>query len=188
MVGVFVVDGGNATGLAWGIFDDQARTTEAAMLGRLYSGSDTINRRVIRNKVRLVEDPHSDSQQILAIYRRFLLFKSECVHQHHMHADTIHLVIEDFILLPGPHAGGKDGVASARIGWGVVGVQIGMAEEYKRTRRHLHVSEPIFQAPSCMAYASDEKLKKWGIWEETRGDHERAAWKHIAYFLNKRIR
>jgi hypothetical protein len=174
MRAIFAVDGGNATGLAWGIFDDQAGSVEAALASNHASGSMTINHRVRRNGKMMVVNPHDDYQQIVKIATQFLAFRREAIANGCSVADEIELVVEDFILMPGAHAGGKDGVASVRIAWGLAGY---LLDEH----------QVIWQAPSLMSYATDERLKRWGIWVPGR-DHERAAWKHIAARLNKIIR
>jgi len=195
---IFAVDGGNATGLAWGIFDDKARSVEEAIQNRLHAGSATINRRVKRDRqtcymapdVRepLVErfigqTPLEDMAQVIMVYLMFFKFKRHAVRVGRMDPDSVDLILEDFILLPGAHAGGKDGVASVRIAWGVAGYQEGVAAEYARRRKQLHISEPIWQAPSVMGRVKDHHLKSYGVWIPGR-DHERAAWRHIAFRLN----
>ncbi len=196
MKAIFAIDGGNATGLAWGIFDDKARSVEEAFQTRLHDGSATINHKVKRDRkwhyvnthTGVIEPaPYSDMMQVHAIYTMFLIFKRFAVRDCCMNAEDVELVIEDFILLPGPHAGGKDGVASVRIAWGLAGFQEGVAAEYGRRHRSLHISEPIWQPPSAQGKYSDDHLRRWGIWIPGR-DHERSALKHIAFRLNKLLK
>jgi hypothetical protein len=184
MRAIFAVDGGNATGLAWGIFDDRARSVEEAVKNRLHSGSMTINHRVRRNGKMVVEDPHDDMQQIARIMKEFILFKRKAVNECRLNPEWVDLVIEDFILMPGQHSGGRDGVASVRIAWGLTGLQMGMWTEYARRHKHFHVSEPIWQPPSVMGRVKDDHLRRYGVWVPGR-DHERAAWRHICFRLNQ---
>lgn len=196
MRAIFSVDGGNATGLAWGIFDETSKSVEAAIAGRLHAGSATLNHKVTRDRKKhyvnthtgaVHVDPLEDMAQVTAIYKMFTRFKTFAVRYCLMDPADVELVLEDFILMPGSHSGGKDGVASIRIAWGVVGYQAGVAAEYAHRHRNLHISNPIWQPPSAMSYATDERLKRWGIWIPGR-DHERAAWRHIAFRLNKLIK
>lgn len=188
MRGIFAIDGGNATGLAWGVFDEQAKSLAAA-IDPEETGSYTINRYTKRKgEARVYPDGLlSDQEQGAEIIARFMKFKSDCVHGRGLQPGQVDLIIEDFILLPGQHAGGRDGVASVRIAWLVAGWQLGMATEYARRHKKLHVSHPIWQTPSVMGKVKDDQLKRLGLWIPGR-DHERAAMKHIVARLDKLIK
>lgn len=185
MRAIFAVDGGNATGIAWGVFDDRAGSVSEAFASRLHFGSATLNRKVTRNKKRVTEFDHMpDHIQVETIYEMFRSFKRECFNDHGIPLDDIDLVIEDFILLPGPHAGGKDGVASVRIAWGIVGYQMGIANELSRRFKNYHITPITWQTPSEQGRVSDAQLKKYGIWVPGR-DHENTCRRHIAVRLGK---
>lgn len=198
MRAIFAIDGGNATGLAWGIFDDKARSVEEAFKSQLHADAATINHRLKRKRKTMYQHhtqanvepqlaPLSDEEQIALIYKGFAGFKRFAVNTCRLDPSDVELIIEDFILLPGQHAGGRDGVASIRIAWGVAGYQMGISAEYERRHRQLHVSEPIWQPPSAQGKYSDDLLRRWGIWIPGR-EHERSALKHIAYRLNKLLK
>lgn len=196
MRAIFTVDGGNATGIAWGIYDDQCGSVAEALASRRASGSATLNRRYVANKTKMFETktfdpnlvicgntPFMDHTQVQMIYTAFTAFKRECYYGHEIELDNIDLVLEDFILLPGPHAGGKDGVASVRITWGIVGYQMGVANEFSRRHRNYHITPITWQTPSQQGRITDEWLRKNGVWVKGR-DHENTAVKHIVVRLN----
>jgi hypothetical protein len=183
MRAIFAVDGGNATGLAWGVFDDTCDSVAEALASRRSYGSTTTNRKITRGGKRVYEDEFlEDHLQIEAIYTMFTVFKRECYKQD-IPLDNIDLVLEDFILLPGAHAGGKDGVASVRITWGIVGYQMGIANEFSRRHKQYHITPVTWQQPGQMGRIQDDYLRRNGIWVPGR-DHENTAIKHIVVRLN----
>ena len=171
MRGIFAVDGGNATGLAWGIFEERSATLAEAVESAQYTGSTTLNRKVRRAGKTVIDGDHlSDEEQVKVIYVNWMAFKQICFRNK---VFTTEMVIEDFILLPGAHAGGKDGVASARIGWGIRGYLLGRKDH----------SEVIWQPPSAMGKYKDDKLRELGVWRPGR-EHENACWKHVLARVN----
>lgn len=184
MRAIFAVDGGNATGIAMGLFDDSLGSVKEAIASRSHLRSFTINRKMKRNGKTVIDGEHlEDHIQVEAIYAEFMRFKRMCYNDKLCELDEIDLVIEDFILLPGMHAGGKDGVASVRIAWGIVGYQMGISGEWAKRHRHYHITPIIWQPPSVMGRITDDYLRIHGLWVPGR-DHERAAIKHIVARLN----
>jgi hypothetical protein len=182
MRAIFAVDGGNASGLAWGVFDDRCGSVTEALASRRNFGSTTLNRKITRNRKRVYESEFTpDHIQVETIYTQFTRFKREC-HNDKIPLDDIDLVLEDFILLPGTHAGGKDGVSSVRITWGIVGYQMGVSNEFSRRHRHYHITPITWQSPSQKGRVTDDYLRKNGIWVPGR-DHENDAWRHIVVRL-----
>jgi len=173
-LGIFAVDGGNATGLAWGIYDLHAKSVPEALSSREESGSVTTNRKIKRGGKTVVEGGQiSDLDQIITIFMIFKEFRKLC----EAHGAPCDLVVEDFILLPGSHAGGKDGVASVRIAWGLQGLVAGRMPK----------QEIVWQTPSQQGGVEDEYLRRHGVWIPGR-DHERTCVKHIVVRLNKVLR
>lgn len=167
---IFAVDGGNATGSAWGIFDLESSSVKEAFETMRGHGSRTFNHRVRRKGKMVVENPMTDEEQIAQLREEIsnFIYEANC--------DT-DVIVEDFILLPGAHSGGKDGVASVRIGWGLRGYLLATDPEI----------DVIWQPPSVMGRVKDEHLRQYGVWIPGR-DHERAAWRHIAARLNKLLK
>lgn len=168
---LFVIDPGKHTGVAWGIFDINARSTGEALLNKTHAGSDTIT--------------GPELHQIKTLSRLWREFLFVCVNERCMPVDSVELVCEDFILAPGAHGGGKEGNISQRITWGLIGYREGQADEFERAMQEpARLNDVILQAPRAMTYATNERLREWGLWVRGR-EHERSAWKHVAYRVHK---
>jgi hypothetical protein len=159
MKGILAIDPGNSTGVAWGIFDETAQTVADAMRQRLDSASTTVS-----------GDELTQAQEI---FRLWALFKERCVNYRLLDPSNVELVIEEFNLIPGLHAGGADGISPARIGWAFEGYRLGRANKYHRKK---HVSKAIWQPASAMRYK--KQLRSWDAWVRGK-DHERSAYCHI---------
>lgn len=168
MRGIFALDPGGKSGLAWGIFNDKADTVADAMRNGLYKGSATVI--------------GGEAKQIKEIFDFWQQFKEGCVRRHLLEPEQVDLVIEDFILLPGQHAGGKEGISPARIGWGFEGYRLGRGYGY---RRHKHITQAVWQPATAMRY--EKKLKDWDCWVVGK-EHERSAFCHIGARLMKVLR
>jgi ABC-type taurine transport system ATPase subunit len=163
------IDAGGHTGVAWGIFDTKVTTAEALMAG-IDKGSDTIT--------------GLEVSQIKDLSRRWRQFFYKCVNQGCMPTESVELIVEDFVLRPGGHGGGKEGNVSQRIAWGLLGYRLGQADEFERAMQEpATVNQVIFQIPSAMSFATDKRLREWGLWVRGR-EHERDAWRHVAYRLH----
>lgn len=60
--------------------------------------------------------------------------------------------------------------------------------EWDEQRSPLVVGPTVYQLPrQAKGYATDERLKRWGLWE--RGSaHKRDAWRHVAFYLSGALR
>lgn len=171
-VGLFSVDPGGASGLAWGIFDPYAKTFQKVLDSQEESGSDTTTGEWY--------------DQIPEIGWRWRQFFEMCVFEAGLPVDRVELVMEDFIMIPGSHVGGIDDTLSARIIGGLVGYRMGALGEWERWGGGpVAMSNLVLQgANQASTFATGTRLKEWGIWVKGR-EHERSAWKHIALRLNK---
>jgi hypothetical protein len=164
---IFAIDPGPNTGIAWGIFDT-TNTVRYAMTTRRHSGSATIKGK--------------EMEQAKELFDLWQQFKEGAVREHDVAPEDVELVIEDFSLFPGGHAGGKEGVAPARIGWAFEGYRQGRAAKFRAEK---HVSPAIWQLPSAMR--NRKLLKKWDAWIVGKV-HERSAFCHIGERLRHLIR
>jgi hypothetical protein len=161
-VGIFAIDPGIHTGLAWGIINPHARLAADAMRERIKSNSITI-----------VGEPLGQAREIWRIWEAF--FK-ECVVVGCMDPEYVNLVSEDFVLRPGPHAGGKDGTAPERIIFAFDGYRNGRYDTYRKNR---YLAPIYWQQPSAASrYNSQKMLKPVGAWVVGR-EHERSAMAHM---------
>lgn len=167
MIGLFCIDPGGHTGVAWGIVDERSSLAAEAVKNRIHSRSVTFD-----------GDP---MEQARALYAHWVKFKQLCVQGGLLDPDQIELVIEDFVLYGGPHAGGRDGTAPLPIIWAFEGYRWGKYEGY-RTRKHI---TPItFQKSSqAFTYKSRKRLESAGAWIVGK-EHERSAFSHMILRVN----
>lgn len=169
-IGVFACDPGGHTGMAWAVIDPSKPTAEA-LLEREHYGSATV-----------VGSERQQIREITAIWQSFFRL---CVHDLKMPPERIWFAMEDFILKPGEHSGGKEGIFPAMLIWGVEGYRMGQADEWAVTHEGGKLVLPtMVLQPAGMAstYATGARLKSWGLWVVGR-EHERSANKHLATFL-----
>lgn len=168
MRGIFAIDPGKQTGVAWGIFEETADTVADAMRTSVYVESTTVE--------------GTELEQARILFELWQHFKTTCVQNFKLKPEQVDLVIEDFSLIPGAHAGGKEGIAPARIGWAFEGFRQGRASKYRSSK---HVSDAIWQLPG--ATRNRRHLKNWGVWVVGK-EHERAAFCHVGERLRKLMR
>ena len=168
MKGIFAVDPGKKSGVAWAIVDERSETVATALQNKKHSGSCTVE--------------GTEMEQALELFNFWQQFKTGCVVKHHLDPDDIVLVIEDFSLLPGAHSGGKEGVSPARIGWAFEGYRQGRGDKFRKAK---HVTEAVWQLPGAMR--NKKHLKNWDCWVVGR-EHERAAFCHLGERLRKLMR
>jgi hypothetical protein len=150
-VGIFAIDPGGSTGVAWGYYDLSRDTVAEAMQKREMSGSCTIT--------------GDEQHQIEKLSDQWYNFNTD-----HMGGD-IELVIEDFSLVPGSHTPGKVGISPVRIAWGFLGYIWGYNAE-------IGAPTPIWQlAAKGMRFNTQQMLKRWDAWVVGK-EHERAAFAH----------
>ena len=172
--GLFSVDPGGSSGTAWGVFDCGGRknTVMAAMDSKSFVNSDTIT--------------GDEITQARAIAKRWSGFLDMCVNSLMLPLGNVHLICEDWTLEPRFRSKGKDTTIPLRIIWALNGYRYGQADEFDRNGWG-----PIYQPDMIMqpvnlvkTYATDERLKMWGCWIRGK-EHERDAWRHIAYRIAK---
>lgn len=163
---IFAIDPGPHTGVAWGIFETNTTVGEA-MRNKQHSGSWTIE--------------GSELEQAIALFDLWQQFKVGAVQKFGIKPQDVELVIEDFTLFPGGHAGGKEGVSPARVGWAFEGYRHGRAAKYTRDK---HITQAVWQLPQAMR--NRRLLRKWDSWVVGR-EHERSAFCHIGERLRKLI-
>jgi hypothetical protein len=159
-IGIFAVDPGGHTGVAWGAFPLDANLVKDAMVGRICAHSVTIT-----------GNEPDQIEQLVALYAEFLikLFDEKITRSD--------LVIEDFSLTPGSHTPGKEGISPVRYAWGFVG--------YLWGQQGINHPPVNWQLPSnAMRYNSRKFHDSYNTWVKGR-EHERAAWAHIAARLFK---
>jgi hypothetical protein len=165
MIGIFAVDPGGHTGVAWSIIDEGASTSVDAMRARVNRGSKTL------------EGPEAGQiEDLFWLWRDFVQEAQKQVQQ-----NEINLVLEDFVLRPGQHAGGKDGTSPERIAWGFEGYRMGQHDALYPTDYY----HPIrWQMPSAASrWRTREKLTKAEAWVVGK-EHERSAYSHMILRLN----
>lgn len=170
-VGIFAVDPGGSTGLAWGVFDPHAEIGES-LRGRMKAGSATVTGDI--------------RPQIRAISTRWQDFYRECVQVGQMPHTQVWYVCENFLYHGGSYAGDSAMISTALI-WGVEGYRLGRADQWStgRGRRQVSVPDVVLQtAGDAQAFANDARLRDWGLWIRGK-EHERSAWRHVAMFLKK---
>jgi hypothetical protein len=164
MRGIFSMDPGGATGLAWGIFDNTASVHDAIKNG-LHKGSVTVE--------------GDEYHQIVAIAKYWMSFYKFCVHRCLLDPEDVEFVSEDFV--ERTDLRGKKHQSPIRILWGVEGYRMGRAAEFAGRRRsgaRVYAPRIILQHPSLGAAIGSERLREYGCWVVGR-DHERSAWSHI---------
>ena len=157
--GVFVLDPGGSSGLAWARVRDEGTVSER-LAARTEPGSDTVS--------------HPDwMEQAKEVVRRWLDFQDRC----HAAGIPAYLVIEDFILTRFKSSD-RTGLYPVWIAAAVRGYRNGLADSVPGAAN----VGTVWQLPTCMTYATDERLKRWGLWVRGR-EHERDAWRHLAFFI-----
>jgi hypothetical protein len=167
--GIFAVDPGGHTGVAWGVIDTGESMVKSAMLRRELSGSATL------------AGPERD--QIRELYDGWTKFKRLCVVGNNIPTEQLSLVFEDFVLRGGQHAGGKDGTMPERVAWGFEGYR--MARRDVWGKRPAHYTEIIWQqAGQASRFGTRPRLESWNAWIRGK-EHERSAWAHFAVRVAK---
>lgn len=173
-IGVFAMDPGGHTGLAWAILDpaDPDGIT-GSLRNRMNSGSATI-----------AGDERTQIAEIAAIWAAFY---SACVRSALLKPSDVWFVCEDYIYAPGVNYSGESAAISTALIWGVEGYRMGRRDEWKEhnPRKTAAIPSMILQpAGVAMQFATNARLKEWDCWVVGR-DHERSAFRHLAAFLSK---
>ena len=168
---IMAVDPGGSTGLAWGLAPRNQRNMLEALKYTSHMGSTTITG---KNPQQI--------REIAEIWRQFL---KESVKIGGLDPSDVHLVIESFAIRRNSPVGELP-LAADQIAWGIIGYRMGAADEHERCNmgptNHLRW---VFQSPAqAKGYATDKRLKSWGLWIPGR-QHERSARQHWCYRLAK---
>lgn len=154
--GIFTVDPGLSTGVAWAILDNSHGTVAKAMSSRASRGSTTI----------AGEDEIEQANHIIALWDSFVIAAK---------GTKVDCVGEDYVISPG-HAPGRGALIAVRVLWAFEGLRHG---------RDPSSSKIILQLPSAaMRSNTREILTPWDAWVKGR-DHERSAHAHMGLRLMK---
>lgn len=164
---VFVVDPGKISGVGRGVFD-------MTLEGTAYD--------VYKNGVGVetweTEGPWKE--QAVEIADEYAEWYAGLVKQGQRLAD-IHLICEDFQLTRRT-AGGEVQMLSGS--WVLWPVKIAAGLECR-----LEPHEVQYQQPSQVkSYATDKRLRQWGLWAPSSRDHRRDATRHLLLAIHKRLK
>lgn len=163
--GAFCLDPGGSSGLAWGRVRDEGTVAE-----RLAA--------IPELRTETLRDPDWMAQARI-ISRLWSSFRGDCYRA----GLPAYFVCEDFILT---HLGSSDrtGLYPVWIAAAVVGYRNGLADGYESGGFGPAAPvETFWQQPSAAkGYATDARLKRWGLWIKAQ-PHERDACRHLAYFV-----
>lgn len=176
--GIFFFDPGVSTGMAWGVFDLKSETVIDAMKNRINSGSNTFT-----TSGHSLQDAVAQAQMI---FKHYSHFKRECIWQGLMDPDWIICGAENFILRPGMHTPGLEGIFPAYILGAFDGYRHGLYEKHRpRAARHL---SPLVLQPAAMGmkFCNQKHLRSWDAWIVGR-QHERSAFAHIGAYLMQNL-
>jgi hypothetical protein len=151
MRGIFAVDPGGSTGVAWGIFNARASSLDEALRNVVYPGSVTVTGR-IRQQVR----------EVASLWRAFL---AACVNDGLLPPENVEYISEDFV--PGNNAK-KETISPLIISWCIEGC------------RQVYAPATIWQMPGDGAGISNNILREAGFWVRGK-DHEQSARRHVAF-------
>jgi hypothetical protein len=168
MRGIFCVDPGASTGVAWGILNEKDETAIKAVSERMYSSSLTLQ--------------GTEQEQIRDLYAFWTGFKKSCVQGHCMEPETIDLVIEDFVLFPGEKPGRATTIAE-RVAWGFEGYRMAMFDHW-RARWPKHYTPISWQmSGAANRFTKREILTQADAWIRGK-EHERSAFAHMILRTN----
>lgn len=154
-VGIFAIDPGGSTGVAWGWYSLDKDTVADAMKERRMSKSVTVT--------------GDEKKQIVTLE---YLWHEFCTDHMPGKDEHVELVMEDFSLVPGSHVPGKEGISPVRISWGFLGYIWGLDGDAGDPN-------PVWQsAAKGMRFNTQQMLKRWDAWIVGK-QHERAAFAHV---------
>lgn len=170
MIGIFTCDPGGSSGLAWAVVDETKDTAVEAVAARLHGGSATVTGEPL--------------EQAREIWTQWSIFKDNCVAVWLLKPEQVELVLEDFILYGGSHAGGRDGTAPERMAYAFLGYRQGRFDTYRKER---HLTPVTWQMSGAAArYKKRTLLLKANAWTPGKaGDHVNSAHAHMLLRVNK---
>jgi hypothetical protein len=163
--GVFALDPGLSSAWAVGIVRDEG-TMADRLAARQESRSSTLREPDWVVQARTISTDWMD-------------FRLDC----HRRGIPAFFVCEDFILTRFKSSD-RSGLYPVWVAAAVVGYRNGIADAYESGGFGPAAPiEVVWQQPSqAKTHATDERLRRWGMWIKGR-EHERDAWRHFAYFV-----
>ena len=173
MRGIFCIDPGQSTGVAWGVLNEKWKGYAwEAVRDRINSASTTVT--------------GDEQTQIRQLYQTWSAFKRACVRQGQMEPDWIDLVVEDFVLFPGEKPG-RNTTWPERVAWGFEGYRMAMFDRHRpHAQPALRHITPITWQKSAAAsrfFKDRDLMTNAGCWIRGR-DHERSAFAHMILRTN----
>lgn len=149
---------------------------------------ETMAEGVSRAKAVEVEgDWLSQSQAIANMMVRFMFTANV---ENEIPLDNIHFAFEDFVLRRKTEGGATGNLTSCWVAAGAVAIYDTQHVIDAREKPQLFLMgrdepSPVTwrQASQAKSYATNERLKIWGLWE-VGSDHKRDAWRHVASEIN----
>ena len=161
-IGIFSMDPGGSTGLAWAVVAPDLRLAADAMKNRMKAGSTTIT-----------GEPMEQAKPIWKLWEEF---KRECVVKGLLPPENVHIVSEEFVLSPMGAASGRNATMPERVMWAFEGYRTGRHDTYRKTK---HFSPLVLQrSGAANRYNSQKMLKPVDAWIRGR-EHERSALAHM---------
>ena len=170
-VGVFAIDPGGATGLAWGIFDTSHPLLGQVIEEREFSASHTVE--------------GSYEEQTHVICRLWREFFKDCTNGHHLDPEEeVQMACEDFT--PRGAIRGESMAISLKLIGAITGYRMGTIAEWERNNNG-PAWMPVMHMQTAGEAAQlmpDKRLKEVGWWSVGK-EHERSAYRHLAVRLEK---
>jgi hypothetical protein len=162
--GIFCIDPGRSTGLAWAIVNETSPTVADAMCNRIDSGSATVTGDVM--------------EQAKEILRHWQSFRYHCVRHRLLDKTWVELIGENYIIRVGHKP--EEAPISIRVLYAFEGYRHGKFECFRREK---HIAPLILQLPSdAMKHNNQKRLRSWDAWIIGR-EHERQAFCHMGQRL-----
>lgn len=156
-VGLFCLDPGVSTGIAWAVVDTNSNLAADAMRTRKRTGSTTIQ--------------GTPMQQAMKIHDLWESYLAGCVKE----SIPCHLISEEFVLSPMSSASGRDATMPERVMWAFEGYRHGKHS----LRRSRHLAKLVLQRSGAASrYNSQAMLKPVAAWIRGK-EHERSAFAHM---------
>lgn len=176
--GIFAVDPGGMTGVAWGVFDLALGTVADVLREPLECGSLDVGGRNRSEKGHSSAAHADEVEQAITLTSLWYEFVKVCEgYNSPVCACPYDLVMEDWQPRLPLRSGERVVFFPVRIPALFVGMLIGGASG-------VDWPDVVWQQPGQVkAFATDARLRRWGRW--VRGsDHQRDAWRHIASRLD----
>lgn len=165
--GVFAVDPGGSSGVAWGRLRDEGTVAERfAAMPSEWSGSVTVKDASWMTQARLIS-------------LRWINFRMACSKA----GLPAYFVCEDF-LLRSMVSSDREALYPVWIAAAIVGYRNGLLDGYELAGfgRSAPIEVVWQEASSAMTYATNERMKRWNLYLPGK-PHENDAWRHLAYFV-----